>query len=104
MAHSGEARGQWFLDHDVERGAPDLTSRERAGERRLVDHAPARRVVKIRGRLHAAERIGIDQLLGFRGQRAGEGNEIGLLQAQNIEATLRCPAHRRCCTVPCLLP
>jgi hypothetical protein len=52
----------------------------RVDERRLVDHAPARRVEKIRGRLHAAERIGIDQLLGFRRQRAGEGNEIGLRQ------------------------
>ena len=29
---------------------------------------------------HAAERIGVDQLLGFRRQRAGEGNEIGLRQ------------------------
>jgi len=38
--------------------------------RRLIDHAPARCVEKIRGRLHAAERIGIDQLLGFRRQRA----------------------------------
>jgi hypothetical protein len=73
-------RGQRLLDHDVERGAPDLPSRERVDERRLVDHAPARRVEKIRGRLHAAERIGIDQLLGFRRQRAGEGNEIGLRQ------------------------
>jgi hypothetical protein len=29
---------------------------------------------------HAAERIGIDQPFGFRGQRAGEGSEIGLRQ------------------------
>jgi len=55
-------------------------SRERVDERRLVDHAPARRVEKIRGRLHAAERIGVDQFLGFRRQRAGEGNEISLRQ------------------------
>jgi hypothetical protein len=57
-------RGQRLLDHDVERGASDLPSRERVDERRLVDHAPARCVEKIRGRLQAAERIGIDQLLG----------------------------------------
>jgi hypothetical protein len=31
-------------------------------ERQLVDHAPTRGVEKIRGRLHAAERVGIDQL------------------------------------------
>jgi hypothetical protein len=42
----------------------------RVDERRLVDHAPTRRVEKIRRRLHAAQRIGIDQLLGFRRQRA----------------------------------
>jgi hypothetical protein len=70
-------RGQRLLDHDVERSASDLPSRERVDERRLIDHAPARCVEKIRGRLHAADRIGIDQLLGFRRQRAGEGNEIG---------------------------
>ena len=78
-------RGQRLLDRDVERGAPDLPSRERVDERLLVDRAPARRVEKIRGGLHAAERIGIDQLLGFRRQRAGEGDEIGLRQ-QRVEA------------------
>ena len=80
MAHNGEAGGQRLLDHDVERGTPDLPSHERFDERRLIDHAPARRVEKIRRRLHAAERIGIDQPLGFRRQRAGEGNEIGQRQ------------------------
>jgi len=79
LLHSPQrrGRGERFLDHDVERGAPDPPSRECVDERRLVDHASARRVEKIRGRLRAAERIGIDQLLGFRRQRAGEGNEIG---------------------------
>ncbi len=82
VLHGPQWRGrrQRLLDRDVERGAPDLPSRERVDERRLIDHAPARCVEKIRGRLHAAERIGIDQLLGFRRQRAGEGNEIGLRQ------------------------
>jgi hypothetical protein len=84
IAHSGEAAGSGSSTVTSSAAPPDLPSRERVDKRRLVDHAPARRVEKIRGRLHAAERIGIDQFLGFRRQRAGEGNEIGLRQ-QRVE-------------------
>ena len=80
MAHSGEPAGHRLLDRDVERGTLICRPASRVDEGRLVDHAPARRVEKIRGRLHATERIAIDQLLGFRRQRAGEGNKIGLRQ------------------------
>jgi hypothetical protein len=68
------SRGQWLLGRDVERRAPDLPS---GGRRR----APARRAALRRyAGGFMAERIGVDQALCFRRQRAGKGNEIGLRQ------------------------
>ena len=51
---------------------------QRLDQRRLVDHPAARDIDEIGRRLHAGERRGVDQVLGLRGQRAGQRHEIGL--------------------------
>jgi hypothetical protein len=80
MARSGEAPGNG--SSTVTSSAAPLICRRvsastSAGSSTTRPRAALR---NIRRRLHAAERIGIDQLLGFRRQRAGQGNEIGLRQ------------------------
>ena len=77
VAHSGEAAGS---------GSPTVTSSaaplicRRASTSTSAGSSttrPRAALSRYADGFHAAERIGIDQLLGFRRQRAGEGNEIG---------------------------
>ena len=64
-----------------------------------IGDPPARDVHQLGGRFHPAECRGVDQVLGFGGERTGEDHEIGLGQ-ERVELVhgvhrIRCTASKR---------
>ena len=60
---------QRLLREHVERGAGDLSRFQRLDQRRLVDHAAARDIDQIGGRLHGGEHLRADDAARLRRQR-----------------------------------
>ena len=96
MAHSGEAAGSGSSTVTSSAAPVIRSSRERrrpAPPRRPPARAPTLR--RYADGFMRRERIGIDQLLGFRRQRAGEGDEIGLRQQRAAASDIACTASAR---------
>src|SRR5215217_697014 len=73
------ARKRFGIGH-VERGARDLASVQRPGERLRVDNRPTRGVHQVRGRLHALQCLVADQAARLRRERAVQGHEVRALE------------------------
>ena len=62
---------------DVQPGAGDPAGGQRPGQRRLVHQWAAAGVDQDRGGLHQSQRTFVDQVMGLRGQRGVQRDEIG---------------------------
>src|SRR6266480_3215141 len=67
---------QRLLAEYVKRRAGDAFIVKRLDQRRLVDHATAREIDQITGRLHRSEYLGIDAVAGGRGERCQQDQKI----------------------------
>jgi hypothetical protein len=69
--------GKRLVAHDIEAGGGDALLGKRADERILIHDTAACDVDKVRRRLHQAQRLGVDQVGGLGGKRAGERHDVG---------------------------
>ena len=72
--------GQRLRVGDVESGGEDLAATQGTLEGIGVDNRSARRVHEDGGRLHGAQRIGVDEVARLVSQIDVQGDEVGLPQ------------------------